>query len=231
MKHIRQVWFTDNQFTESAFVINLKKTESFFTILSFFAAHRKYQREDQKKKKKSPSPVSCKVKVDLFTSNHPPSTKFVSYMFSSAPLTSIRSLPQEKEKCTHPSGPQNHKTLVDRKKLQYKPAVRADREQNHTKSVDKWWKAALSAHWSKTTTSLYLNTCKQHACITNTNTQFLEVTFFWFPIILTLLLACSFYHRRELFDKLWLTAAWFYVWEIIYIHDHIYCFYIQFIQK
>ena len=150
--------FTDNQFTESASVTNLKKTETFSQYWPFLLHTESIKEKTQNK---VPQPVSCKVKVDLFTSNHSPSTKFVSYMFSSAPLTSIRSLPQEKEKCTHPSGPQNHKTLVDWKKLQYKPAVRADREQNHTKSVDKWWKAALSAHWSKTTTSLYLNTQTQ----------------------------------------------------------------------
>lgn len=59
-------------------------------------------------------------------------TKFVSYIFSYVPLTSIRSLPQEKEKCTHPSGPQNHKPWQAhmRSQKQHKPAVRTKRSKH-----------------------------------------------------------------------------------------------------
>ena len=77
---------------------------------------RKLQHFQKERKKKSPDPFHVKSRPFCLLQNHvlPPSAtklhiKFVSYIFNSVPLTSIHSLPQEKEKCTHPSGPQNHK--------------------------------------------------------------------------------------------------------------------------
>lgn len=53
-------------------------------------------------------------------------------------------------------------------------------EKNHTNSVNKWWKAALSAHWSKKTTPLSSQTCTHTHCLdTHVPKQFLEATFFF----------------------------------------------------